>query len=185
MAASKFGTNVALKIESRDILHKTDAGGVQLGLGEAAIVKAAFEDIMKSSAAFSPSAVLDGVVVARMIESGVEMVIGLNRDPAFGNVIMVGLGGVFVEVIKDVAIRLCPVTPVEAIHMLDSLKCLPILKGARGGLRVDREKLAQMIAAVSRFGAAVGEGLVELDLNPVFAGPDGAVAVDWLMVAKS
>ena len=185
VAASKFGTNVALKIESRDILHKTDAGGVRLGLGEAATVKAAFEDIMKSSAAFSPAAVLDGVVVARMVEPGVEMVIGLNRDPAFGNVIMVGLGGVFVEVIKDVAIRLCPVTPVEAIHMLDSLKCLPILKGARGGPRVDREKLAQMIVAVSRFGAAVGEGLVELDLNPVFAGPHGAVAVDWLMVAKS
>jgi len=184
-AATKFGTNVALKIESRDILHKTDVGGVRLGLGEAATVKAAFEDIMKSSAAFSPAAVLDGVVVARMVEPGVEMVIGLNRDPAFGNVIMVGLGGVFVEVIKDVAIRLCPVTPVEAIHMLDSLKCLPILKGERGGPRVDREKLAQMIVAVSRFGAAVGEGLVELDLNPVFSRPDGAVAVDWLMVAKS
>ena len=98
---------------------------------------------------------------------------------------MVGLGGVFVEVMEDIAIRLCPVTPVEAIHMLDSLKCAPILKGARGGPQVDKEKLAQTIVDVSHFGASIGEGLVELDLNPVFAGPDGVVAVDWLLVAKS
>ncbi len=184
-AASKFSSSVALKIESRDILHKTDAGGVRLGLGELKTVKAAFEDITRETALFNPAAVLDGVIVARMVEPGIEMVIGLNRDPSFGNVIMVGLGGVFVEVMEDIAIRLCPVTPVEAIHMLDSLKCAPILKGARGGPQVDKEKLAQMIVDVSHFGASIGEELVELDLNPVFAGPDGAVAVDWLLVAKS
>ena len=184
-AASKFSSSVALKIESRDILHKTDAGGVRLGLGELKTVKAAFEDITRETALFNPAAVLDGVIVARMVEPGIEMVIGLNRDPSFGNVIMVGLGGVFVEVMEDIAIRLCPVTPVEAIHMLDSLKCAPILKGARGGPQVDKERLAQMIVDVSHFGASIGEGLVELDLNPVFAGPDGAVAVDWLLVAKS
>ena len=184
-AATKFSSSVALKIESRDILHKTDAGGVRLGLGELKTVKAAFEDITRETALFNPAAVLDGVIVARMVEPGIEMVIGLNRDPSFGNVIMVGLGGVFVEVMEDIAIRLCPVTPVEAIHMLDSLKCAPILKGARGGPQVDKEKLAQMIVDVSHFGASIGEGLVELDLNPVFAGPDGAVAVDWLLVAKS
>ena len=156
-----------------------------MGLGELKTVKAAFEDITRETALFNPAAVLDGVIVARMVEPGIEMVIGLNRDPSFGNVIMVGLGGVFVEVMEDIAIRLCPVTPVEAIHMLDSLKCAPILKGARGGPQVDKEKLAQMIVDVSHFGASIGEGLVELDLNPVFAGPDGIVAVDWLLGAKS
>ena len=184
-ATIEFGGNVALKIESPDILHKTDAGGVRLGLGETTEVAAAYADIMSSAEAFNPTAVLDGIVVARMAEPGVEMVIGLNRDPAFGNVIMVGLGGVFVEVMKDVAIRLCPVTLVEALHMLETLKCVPILDGARGGPVVNRKKLAKMIVDVSRFGATAGEQLVELDLNPVFAGPDGAVAVDWLMVAKS
>ncbi|HAA93469.1 MAG TPA: CoA-binding protein [Rhodospirillaceae bacterium] len=183
-AAKTFGGKVALKVESPDILHKTDAGGVRLGLEGKTAVDAAYGAIVSAAKTYDPNAKIEGVLVEAMAEPAVEMVIGLKRDPAFGNVIMVGLGGVFVEVMKDVAIRLCPVTLAEALHMLETLRSSSILDGVRGGPVADRTKLAQMIVDVSRFGAAAGDNLVELDLNPVFAGPDGAVAVDWLMVTK-
>lgn len=183
-AAKDFGGKVALKVESPDILHKTDAGGVRLGLEGEGAIETAYEQIVAAAARYEDGAKIDGVLVEAMVDPAVEMVIGLKRDPAFGNVIMVGLGGVFVEVMKDVAIRLCPVTSAEALHMLDTLRGASILDGIRGDPVADRSKLAQMIVDVSRFGAVSGDDLVELDLNPVFAGPEGAVAVDWLLVAK-
>ncbi|MDA0655810.1 MAG: acetate--CoA ligase family protein [Proteobacteria bacterium] len=183
-AAGRFKFAVALKIESPDILHKTDAGGVRLGLSASSEISTAYDEIVGAARQYNPTAKLAGVIVQKMAEPAVEMVIGLKRDPAFGNVVMVGLGGVFVEIMKDVAIRLCPVTLAEALHMLETLKGSAILDGVRGGPSVDRKQLAQMIVDVSRFGVALGDRLVELDLNPVFAGPDGAVAVDWLMVVS-
>jgi acyl-CoA synthetase (NDP forming) len=181
-AAEKYGGPVALKVESPDILHKSDAGGVRLGVEGAEEVRACFSEIMANAAAYDANAEIEGAVVQPMAAQGAELVIGLKRDPAFGTVVMAGLGGIFVEVMGDVAIRRCPVTLAEAHHMLESLKGAAILDGARGGPKVNRDKLAEMIVAVSRFGAAAGDRLAELDLNPVFAGPDGAVAVDWLMV---
>lgn len=120
-----------------------------------------------------------------MIYGEVELVVGLKRDPAFGMVIMVGLGGIYVEVLKDVVFRKAPVTEMQAGRMLDDLKSRAILDGVRGNPAVDRAALTRLISAVSLFGAAAGERLQELDLNPVLAGPAGATAVDWLMVCNT
>ncbi|HSN41116.1 MAG TPA: acetate--CoA ligase family protein, partial [Burkholderiales bacterium] len=139
--------------------------------------------IMKNARRYKPEAVLDGVIVQAMARGEVELVIGLQRDPVFGVVVMVGLGGVHIEVLKDVSFRKAPVTPAEAGRMLEELRSKAILAGVRGKPAVDREALTQMISAVSIFGAATGGRLKELDLNPVLAGADGVIAVDWLMVA--
>ena len=125
---------------------------------------------------------IDGVVVQEMVRGEVELVVGLQNDPVFGMVVMAGLGGIHVEVLRDVAFRKAPVTEAEAGRMLDELKGRALLEGVRGGAPVDRAALARLISAVSAFGAAAGGRLRELDLNPVLAGPGGARAVDWLIV---
>ena len=117
-----------------------------------------------------------------MAQGDVELVIGLQNDPVFGTVVMVGLGGIHIEVLKDVAFRKAPVTPAEAGKMLDGLRSRAILDGVRGRPPANREALMQMISAVSQFGAAAGGRLQALDLNPVLAGPDTVIAVDWLLV---
>ncbi len=119
-----------------------------------------------------------------MGRGSVELVIGLRHDPVFGMVLMVGFGGVLVEVLEDVVFHRAPVTENQALAMLARLRGARLLDGVRGKPAVDRRALARMIAAVSRFGAAAEGRLAELDLNPVLAGPDGAVAVDWLMVCE-
>jgi len=181
-AAQKLGYPVALKIESRDIPHKTEAQGVRLGLGDEAAVRAAFIAILNNAKRYRSAARLDGVIVQAMARGDVELVIGLQSDPVFGVVVMVGLGGIHIEVLKDVAFRKAPVTPAEAGRMLDELRSSAILAGVRGKPAVDRAALTQMISAVSTFGAAAGGRLKELDLNPVLAGVEGVTAVDWLMV---
>ena len=183
-AARKFGYPVALKIESPDIPHKTEAQGVRLGLGNEAAVRAAFIAILNNARRHRSEARLDGVIVQPMARGDVELVIGLQNDPVFGVVVMVGLGGIHIEVLKDVAFRKAPVTPAEAGRMLDELRSRAILAGVRGKLPVDREALTQMISSVSLFGAAAGARLNELDLNPVLAGAEGVTAVDWLMVLR-
>ena len=181
-AAARFGYPLAMKIESPDLPHKTEAGGVRLGVANAAEVRRAFDGIMANAARHAPGARIDGIVVQEMAAGAVELVVGLKRDPVFGPVVMAGLGGVFVEVLRDVTFRKCPVTEAEALAMLADLKGAAMLDGVRGAAPVDRQAVARLIAAASRLGAVMGDRLVELDLNPVLAGPDGAVAVDWLMV---
>jgi acetyltransferase len=182
--AARLACPVALKIESPDIAHKTEVSGVRLGLSGAAAVTAAARDLIADVAARKPDARIDGVAVQPMASPGVEMVIGYRRDPAFGPTVMLGLGGVFVEVLKDVAFRAAPVSPGEVRAMIEDLKGKAVLRGARGKPAVDEAALAELVAAVSRFGAGAGDRLIELDLNPVIAGPDGAVAVDWLMAVE-
>ncbi len=181
-AAQRLGYPVALKIESPDIPHKTEAQGVRLGLGDEAAVRAAFQTVMGNARHYQPKARLDGVIVQAMAQGDVELVIGLQNDPVFGMVVMVGLGGIHIEVLKDVAFRAAPLTPAEAGKMLDDLRSKAILDGVRGRPPVNREALMRMISAVSQFGAAAGGRLQELDLNPVLAGADGVIAVDWLAV---
>lgn len=181
-AADGFGYPVVMKIESPDILHKTEVSGVETGLADADAVREAFSRITASAAEQAPHAKISGVIVQEMKAGTGEMVIGLREDPVFGMVVMVGLGGIMVEVQKDVVFHIAPVTEAQALGMLERLKGGKVLDGVRGRPAVDKAKLAALIAAVSRFGAAAGGGLAELDLNPVLAGPDGAVAVDWLMV---
>jgi len=184
-AASRLGYPVALKIESPDIPHKTEAQGVRLGLRDEAAVRAAFEAVMGNARHHKPEARLDGVIVQAMAQGDVELVIGLQNDPVFGVVVMVGLGGIHIEVLKDVAWRRTPVTPAEAGRMLDELRSKAILDGVRGKPPVDRGALMQMISAVSQLGAAAGGRLREVDLNPVLAGAGGVTAVDWLVVLNS
>ena len=181
-AAAALGWPVAVKIESRDILHKTEADGVKLGLADGAAVSAAAAAVLAAGRAYDPQARIDGVVVQKMATGHVEFVIGLKNDPAFGPVLMAGLGGILVEVMKDVAFRRCPVTTFEAGAMLDELRGRAILSGARGKPPVDRAALVELLCAVSRFGAAAGGRLDELDLNPVLLSTDAAVAVDCVMV---
>ncbi|MBX3650736.1 MAG: acetate--CoA ligase family protein [Burkholderiales bacterium] len=181
-AAEALGYPVVLKIESPDILHKTEAQGVALNLKDAAAVRAAHARLLANARAYKPDARIAGVLVQAMAQGDVELVIGLKRDPTFGPVVMVGLGGVLIEVFRDVVFRAAPVTEGEALRMLDELKSRVLLDGVRGKPPVDRQALARMISAVSCFGAAAGPRLAELDLNPVLAGPQGATAVDWLML---
>ena len=182
--ANALGYPVALKIESPQIPHKTEAGGVALNLADAAAVFAAFSQVIASAGRYAPAATVAGVIVQRMAANGVDMVVGLHRDPVYGTVLMAGLGGIHVEVLKDVVFRKVPVTVAEAGRMLDELKSKAVLDGVRGEPAADRKALTRLISAVSLFGVAAGEQLVELDLNPVRAGPDGAVAVDWLMTCR-
>lgn len=180
--AARLAHPVALKIESPNIAHKTEVAGVRLGLSGEEATTAAARALIVDVAARKPDARIDGVLVQAMAPASVELVIGLKRDPAFGPVIMLGLGGIFVEVLKDVVFRAAPVSPAEVQVMIEELKGKAVLRGARGKPAVDETKLAELVAAVSRFGAGAGDRLVELDLNPVIASPEGAVAVDWLMV---
>jgi len=182
--ADCIGYPIALKIESRDVPHKTEAGGVALNLPDAAAVGAAFARITASARRYKADAAIDGVIVQQMAGEGVDMVIGLQNDPVFGAIVMAGLGGIHVEVLGDVVFRKAPVSTAEAARMLEELKSGAILDGVRGQPPVNRDALACQIAAVSRFGAAAGARLAELDLNPVRAGVDGTVAVDWLMICR-
>ena len=183
-AAEALGYPVALKIESPDIAHKTEIGGVEIGLADAAAVQAAAERILARAAEHMPQARLSGLLVQEMKRGDVDLVVGLREDPVFGMVVMVGLGGVLVEVLEDVVFRRAPVTEAEADEMLSRLRGAAILDGVRGRPGVDRARLAAFIARVSEFGAANEGRLAELDLNPVLASGDEIVAVDWLMVNK-
>lgn len=184
-AAAELGYPVALKIESPDILHKTEAQGVRLDLRDASEVREACASLLATARRHAPQARIDGVLVQAMAKGTVELVVGLQNDPSFGPVVMAGLGGIHVEVLKDVVFRAAPVTPREALRMLDALRGRALLDGVRGRPPVDRDAVARLVSAVSCFGAAAGDRLASLDLNPVLAGPEGAVAVDWLLILKA
>ncbi|WP_119681428.1 acetate--CoA ligase family protein [Indioceanicola profundi] len=184
-AAEALGFPVVMKIESADILHKTEVDGVRLGLKTEADVQKAFEALMSGVAKKRPQARLDGVVVQPMLKGDVEVVIGLKDDPIFGTVIMAGLGGVLVEILKDVAFRKCPLTPREADSMLDSLLGAALFGEVRGRPAVNRKALVDMVCRVSELGNALEGRIDELDLNPVMVSAKGAISVDVLVVLKS
>ncbi len=183
-AAARLGYPVVLKIESPQILHKTEVEGVRLALADAQAVREAYAAVMAAAQRHRPDARIAGVVVQAMARGEVELVVGLQNDAAFGVVVMVGLGGIHVEVLRDVVFRQAPVTRAEAGRMLDELRGRALLEGVRGRPGVDRGAVAELVSAVSRFGAAAGARLRECDFNPVLAGPDGAAAVDWLVVLE-
>ncbi|MFF5898985.1 acetate--CoA ligase family protein [Streptomyces argenteolus] len=175
--ADRLGGSVVLKIVSPDILHKTDAGGVVVGVSGAQEVRAAFCSIVKNAKAYAPDARIEGVQVQQLVPPGTEVIVGAVTDPTFGKVVAFGLGGVLVEVLKDITFRLAPVTADEASSMLDSIGAAEILKGVRGAPAVDRWALAEQIRRVSDLVTDFPE-IAEVDLNPVIASPDGAVAAD-------
>jgi len=181
-AAREIGFPVVLKVLSPDIAHKSEAGGVVLGLQDADAVGSAYDAMMARVRAREPDARIEGALVARMIEGGVETVIGIKRDPVFGPVVMFGLGGVYVEVLKDVTLRLAPVDREVAREMIRSIKGFPLLAGARGRPPADLVALADVIVALSRFGAA--HQVASAEINPFIALPQGGFAVDALILAS-
>ena len=172
-----MGFPVALKIASPDVVHKTDAGGVQLGLTTAEQVAKGYDDIIKAIKEAYPEANIQGVSVQQMARTGVEVIIGMSKDAQFGPVIMFGLGGILVEILKDVSFRIVPLTGRDAREMIKEIKGHPLLEGYRGQEPVDIANLEELILKVSDFVEQHPE-IDEIDLNPVFAYSDGAVAVD-------
>jgi acetyl coenzyme A synthetase (ADP forming)-like protein len=179
--AQRMGFPVVLKIVSPQILHKTEAGGVLVGVKSAAEARDGYNRIVDSARCYDPLAEIKGVQVQQMLTDGHEVIIGAVTDPSFGKLVAFGLGGILVEILKDVTFRLAPVSRDEALSMLDGIKAADVLKGARGTEPINREALASLIVNVSRLIDEVPQ-IVELDLNPVFARPDGATAADVRIV---
>ena len=177
------GFPVVLKIASPDITHKTDAGGVKTGLKDAKEIKKAYADITASVKAKYPHAKIEGVSVQPMARPGIEIIIGTSRDPQFGPVIMFGLGGIFVEVLKDVSFRLIPIEKRDAEEMLEEIKGKALLNGYRGQEPASKEALVDVLMKVSAL-VAKTPAIKELDLNPVFAYKDSAVAVDARIILE-
>jgi acetate---CoA ligase (ADP-forming) subunit beta len=175
--AREMGFPVALKIVSPDITHKSDVGGVKLSLNSAEEVKAAFDEIVAAAKKAQPEAKIDGVSVQKMARPGIEVIMGMSQDAQFGPVLMFGLGGIFVEVLKDVSFRLVPITPRDARQMVQEIKGRPLLEGYRGHEPADVEALEKLLLRLSDFVEKHPE-IAELDLNPIFAYKDGVIAVD-------
>jgi acyl-CoA synthetase (NDP forming) len=186
-AATKIGGAVALKVQSSDILHKTEAGAVMLGLTGEAAVRESYRVVLARAKAAHPDARIDGVLVQAMARRGVEMILGISRDPDFGPMLMVGLGGIHVEVLKDVAFAPVPLGLDEALELVGQLKGAALLDGARGEPPADRAALAELMAALSRFAADHADIIQEIDLNPVIVHParEGLTVVDALIVKRS
>ena len=181
--SQQLGFPVALKIASADVSHKTDAGGVKLGLKTAAQVGKAYDDIMKAITKAFPAAKIEGVSVQPMAKPGVEVIIGMSKDAQFGPVLMFGLGGIFVEILKDVSFRIVPLQKRDAVEMVREIKGFPLLQGYRGSEPVDIGNLENILLKVSEFVEKTPE-IKELDLNPIFAYKDGAVAVDARVILE-
>src|SRR5688500_4245301 len=185
--AEEIGFPVVVKVASPDILHKSDVGGVVLNVTTAEQARAAFEQVTGSARRARPDARVDAALVeASCPPGGVELIVGVVRDPRFGPVVMCGLGGIFVEILRDVTFRLAPISRVDALEMLGELRGARLLDGVRGGQPVDRAALADLLLTIagpdglaSRTGA---DAIEELDLNPVFAYPDGVVIADARIV---
>ena len=179
--AESMGYPVVLKIVSPDILHKTEAGGVLVGLKSADEVSKGYETILANAKKYKADAKIDGVQIQQMLKGGTEVIVGAITDGSFGKLVAFGLGGVLVEVLKDITFRLAPATREDAMSMLDGIQAAEMLKGVRGGDPVDREALADVIVRVSRLVSDFPE-ISELDLNPVFATKSDAIAADVRIV---
>ena len=182
--SEEFGYPVVLKVSSVDITHKSDAGGVKVNLKDKAAVEQAYDDIMASCTAKYPDAEIEGVSVQGMAKAGTEVIIGMTQDPSFGPVLMFGLGGIFVEVLKDVAFRVIPIEECDAEDMINEIKGKRLLEGYRGQEPADVAYLQQMLLKLSDFVNATPE-IEEIDMNPVFCYKDGAVVVDARIILSA
>ena len=180
-AAERFGFPVVMKVLSADILHKSEIGGVLLGVAGADDVRDGFATLMRRAREAAPAARVDGVLVAKQLGGGVECILGIHRDPVFGPMAVVGLGGIFVEILQDVALHRCPFGAATAERMIRSLRGAPLLLGARGRAVADVAALAAMLSGLSQWAVAAGPRLLSVDLNPVLALPDGAYALDAMI----
>jgi acetyl-CoA synthetase (ADP-forming) len=182
-SATKLGFPSVLKIISPDILHKSDAGGVILNLTTPEEVKTAYRKIIENAKKYNPKADIRGVLVQQMVPKGREIIIGMVKDPQFGSAIMFGLGGIFVEVLKDVTFRVTPLKKQDAEEMIKEIKGYPILSGIRGQKPIDFKSLIKALLSVSKLATEHPE-VAELDLNPIMAFADRIAIVDARIILE-
>jgi acetyltransferase len=182
--ARELGYPVALKVQSGQILHKSDAGGVALDLGSDADLRRAYDEILSNAERVAPEAEIQGVLVQEMVKGGVEVILGSIVDPVFGPVVMFGLGGIFVEALGDVSFRIAPLSRSDAEDMIQEIKGHRVLRGMRGREPADLDAIADALLSVSRLVTAHRDVIEELDINPLVASPRGAKAVDALITTS-
>jgi acyl-CoA synthetase (NDP forming) len=181
--SQKMGFPVALKITSPDVIHKSDSGGVKLSINSVAEVKKAYDEILKKVRKQYPDAIIHGVSVQKMALPGTEVIVGSSKDPQFGPVIMFGLGGIFVELLKDVSFRVIPVEQRDAQEMIKEIKGYPLLQGYRGKEPANISALVEIILKISKL-IEENPQIKELELNPIFAYKNKAVAVDARIILE-
>ena len=186
-AAGEIGYPVALKIESPDLPHKTEVGGVRVGLADAAAVEAAFAEIMAAARAAAPAARLAGVLVQEMVRDGTELIAGLSRQEPFGMGVVTGAGGVLVELMRDTALDLCPLDDAQAHALLARTRAIRLLHGYRGRPAGDADAFAVLLVRLSQLGATYADVLEAVDLNPVavLEAGRGAIVLDALVIPRT
>jgi acyl-CoA synthetase (NDP forming) len=186
-SARATGYPVVLKIASEDIAHKTEIGGVALNLQDDEAVRQAFARVTANARQHAPDARIEGVLVAPMAGNGVELIAGVSSDPVFGPVVMVGFGGIYAEILKDVAVQVAPVSEDEALRMIRGLRMFPLLDGARGQPKADVAAAARTVARLSEFACRHAGDVAEIDMNPILVKPEGegVLVLDALMVPAS
>jgi len=184
--AERIGYPLVMKIDSPDILHKTEAGGLRLNISTPEDVVAAFNEIVQNARNYDPQARVGGVLVQEMVLGGTEVIVGVNNDPQFGPTLMFGLGGIFVEILKDVSLRVAPLDRDDAMAMLREIKGFKVLAGARGKARADIGAIADVLVRVSRLALELENDVAELDINPLLVLPEGqgVRVADALIIKK-
>jgi acyl-CoA synthetase (NDP forming) len=175
--AKKMGYPIVLKIVSPDIIHKTEAGGVIVGLEDERSVRTSYNQILDNAKRYKPNATITGVLVQKMAPQATEVIIGAIKDPQFGQTVMFGIGGIFVEIMKDVAFRVAPITKTDAMQMIHEIKAYPILKGCRNLPPADEEAITETLLRVSDLSMDFPE-ISEIDLNPTIVYANGVSVVD-------
>jgi len=176
--AKKIGFPVVMKIVSPQIIHKTDAGGVRLNIKDEKTAEAAYEEIIKNCLKYKKDAEIRGILIEKMVKPSTEIIVGVTRDPTFGPAIMFGLGGIFVELLKDVSFRIAPIEEKDAKEMISEIKALPMLQGFRGGPNVDLKLIVDVLMKISQLSIDYMDDILEIDLNPIFAYDDKLLTVD-------
>ncbi len=176
--AKKIGFPVVMKILSPQIIHKTDAGGVRLNIKSEEETREAFDEIVASAKNYDSKAEIRGVLIEKMVKPSTEIIVGVTRDPTFGPAIMFGLGGIFVELLKDVSFRIAPINKDDALEMIHEIKSLPMLQGFRGGPNVKLELIVDILLKISQLTIDYIDDILEIDLNPIFAYDDKILTVD-------
>jgi acetyltransferase len=185
--AEEIGFPVVLKIDSPDILHKSEARAIRLGVGSKEEILQCYDEIIKNAEKYDPDAKVNGVLVQEMIQDGTEVMIGMSQDPQFGPTIAFGMGGIFVEILKDISLRVAPLSKFDAEQMVNEIKGYPILQGIRGKKRSDIEAIVDILLRVARLAEDCRNTISEIDINPliVFDEGRGVKALDALVVIKT
>jgi len=182
----EIGYPVAMKIDSPDILHKTEAGGLKLNINDDDGLVKAYNEILDNCRKYDSKAKIGGVLIQEMVKGGTEVIVGVNNDPQFGPTIMFGLGGIFVEILKDVSLRVAPIAREDAMSMIQEIKGYKVLAGARGQAKADINAIADVLVKVSHMALELEDQVAELDINPLLVLPEGqgVRVADALVIKK-